>query len=287
MYKTKLCLGTNSQFGISTEEQIRLFKKSGFDAFFTSAEEDLKNCRRLADELGMIYQSIHAPFGNAAKMWQDDEEAKNAVDELLKSVNDCADVKVPILIVHPFIGFENIGKPTEYGIENYRLVVEEAKRRNVNIAFENLEGEEYLAALMETFKSYDNVGFCWDTGHELCYNRGKDMLGLYGDRLIATHINDNLGVSNFDGKIFWTDDLHLLPFDGINDWKNVAERLNKCGYNGILTFELNRLSKPDRHENDKYMNMCIEEYIAECYVRACRLAYLKNGMDNKKGEKLK
>ena len=50
--------------------------------------------------------------------------------------------------------------------------------------------------------------------------KGKDMLELYGDRLIATHINDNLGVSNSDGKIFRTDDLHLLPFDGIAYMKN-------------------------------------------------------------------
>jgi len=48
-----------------------------------------------------------------------------------------------------------------------------------------------------------------------------------------------------------------------------------CGYDDILTFELNKVSKPNRHENDKYTKMTIEEYIAECYVRACRVATLK------------
>ena len=104
------------------------------------------------------------------------------------------------------------------------------------------------------------------------------MLALYGDRLIATHLNDNLGISDFDGKIFWTDDLHLLPFDGIIDWKDAVIRLNKCGYNGILTLELSKTSKPGRHENDKYANMNISEYIAECYNRACRIAYLKRNV---------
>ena len=85
-------------------------------------------------------------------------------------------------------------------------------------------------------------------------------------------------MSKFDGTIFWTDDLHLLPFDGIIDWKKAMERLNKCGYNDILTFELSKKSKPNRHENDKYFKMTIEEYISECYVRACKIAYLKNGM---------
>ena len=83
-----------------------------------------------------------------------------------------------------------------------------AKERGVKVAFENTEGEEYLEALMDNFKDDDTVGFCWDTGHEMCYNHSQDMLAKYGDRLIATHINDNLGISDYDGKITWLDDLH-------------------------------------------------------------------------------
>jgi len=126
--------------------------------------------------------------------------------------------------------------------------------------------------LLEHFKDNDSVGFCWDSGHEMCYNYSKDLLALYGDKLIATHLNDNLGISNFGGRIYWTDDLHLLPFDGIADWDGIAKRLDRCGFNGIMTFELNIRSKPDRHENDIYTKMTIEEYIAECYKRACRVA---------------
>lgn len=277
MYKTKLCLGTSEQFGITVEEQIRLFKNVGFDGFFVMWDSNLKRYRILADELGMVFQSVHAPFGNAAKMWLDYKQAKETVEELVYCVRDCAEVNVPILVVHPFIGFKAENTPSKEGVENFRIVVEEAKLHGVKIAFENVEGEEYLKILMKAFEDYENVGFCWDTGHELCYNRGKDMLNLYGNRLIATHINDNLGVSDFNGNIFWTDDLHLLPFDGISDWKKVAERLNKCGYDGILTFELNKLSKPNRHENDKYAKMHIQEYISECYIRACKVAYIKNG----------
>lgn len=277
MFKTKLCLSTSTQFKLSTEDQIRLFKKSKFDGFFTMWDEHVAEYKELADELGMLYQSIHAPFGNAANMWQSGEKAEAAVEELLVCVRDCGKIGVPILVVHPYIGFDD-GEPTEAGIENFRRVVEEAKKCHVKIAFENVEGEAFLAALMNTFTDDEVVGFCWDTGHELCYNRGKDMMALYGDRLIATHFNDNVGVSDFEGSIFWTDDLHLLPFDGITNWQSVADRLNQHGYQGVLTFELNTMSKPRRHENDKYEKMPIEEYIAECYVRACRLAYMKNGM---------
>ena len=277
MYKTKLCLGVNTQFGLPVAEQIKLFKKTGFEAFFTDWYENMADYKKLADELGMIYQSVHAPFMNAAKMWKEDEEgAKAAVYGLLTCVRDCAEIGVPILIVHPYIGFDNSGELIERGIERFGAIVQEAQKLNVNIAFENVEGELYLEKLMDSFKNYSNVGFCWDSGHEQCYNRGKDMLALYGDKVIALHLNDNLGVRSYDGKITPTDDLHLLPGDGIINWNSAMSRLNRCGYDGILTFELNTDSKPGRHENDKYGQIPIEQYIAECYARACKIAAIKS-----------
>ena len=78
---------------------------------------------------------------------------------------------------------------------------------------------KYLAAIFNTYGSLDNVYFCWDTGHELCYNRGKDMMQYFGKYIISTHINDNMGVRDNSGIISCKDDMHLLPFDGIGDWK--------------------------------------------------------------------
>ena len=141
------------------------------------------------------------------------------------------------------------------------------------IAFENTEGEEFLFALMDHFQNDDTVGFCWDSGHEMCYSYGKDLLKLLGHRLIMTHLNDNLGVSRFDGKTYWTDDLHLLPYDGIGDWDILIQRLQKSRRLEYLNFELNITSKPNRHENDVYAQMPLEQYFAEAYKRACRIAH--------------
>jgi len=38
-----------------------------------------------------------------------------------------------------------------------------------------------------------------------------------GVDLMVCHVY--MGISSYDGRIFWTDDLHLLPFDGIGDRK--------------------------------------------------------------------
>lgn len=276
MWKTKLCLNVHSGFEIEPMSQIKVFHDAGFEGFFISWQRgmDVAEIAEFAASIGMIFQSIHAPFGKAAIMWENSSDAKDAIAELMECVDVCAENKVPIMVCHTIIGFDK-HTPTKAGIENYRKVVLYAKEKGVKIAFENTEGEEYLAAIMDAFSEHENVGFCWDTGHEMCYNHSKDMLALYGDRLIATHINDNLGIRDFGGEITFIDDLHLLPFDGVADWQNIVHRLNRSGYNDILTFELKIQNNPGRHEHDDQHKMSFEEYIAEVYKRACRVATLK------------
>lgn len=277
MYRAKLCLGlSESQFGLPLEEQIRLWRETGFEGFFTDWEygADLRALRRTGDEEGMIFQSVHAPFTQINALWKPMENTAAAVQEQIDCLRACAEVQAPIMVMHPFIGFTE-HEPTQFGLDNFARVADEARRLGVKIAIENVEGEEYLTALMAHFAGDNGVGFCWDTGHELCYNHGKDMLALYGDRLLCTHLNDNLGIRDFGGEITWLDDLHLLPFDGIADWQDIAARLNRHGYDGILTFELCTGSKPGRRDNDKYKRMDVREYIAEAYARACRVAALK------------
>ena len=278
MYGTKLCLNLFEGTNIPEEEQIRIFHKAGFEGFFSGWDKNIFRYREIADELGMIYQSIHAPFLYTDKIWQGGEAGDKYTNELIACVEDCAKVNVPIVVIHPGSTFRCALEPTEIGLENFRKIVDKATEVGVKIAIENVHQPLLLDALMEEFKGNDTVGFCLDTGHEMCYSYGEDHLKKYGDRLIATHFNDSLGKSREGTPLTWHDDIHLLPFDGIIDWKEVANRLNACGYNGILTFELNKTSRPNRFDNEKYAKMGFHEYIAECYNRACRLAYMKNGM---------
>ncbi len=279
MWNSMLCMGLGDESKISAKDQIALFRKIGFEGFFSgwNGVGSVVEFRREADRVGSFYQSIHAPFGRAADMWKKSSASEAALDELLDCLRDCAEYDVPLMIVHTFIGF-NDHTPTPEGVENFKRLADEAELLGVKLGFENTEGEEYLDAVLSGLADYESVGFCWDTGHELCYNRGRDMMKLYGDRLVGTHLNDNLGIRDFDGNITWHDDLHLLPFDGIADWLGIVSRLNKYHFDGPLTFELTPKSKPDRHENDPYDAMSPELYYTEAYKRACRVAALKRNM---------
>ncbi len=255
-------------------EQLKLFKKVGFDAFFSCyPQHNTEQLKKVADEIGMIYQSVHAPFTRMNHLLEESEETESAKQELLDCLDECAKYNVSIMVAHPFIGFGK-NTPTELGIKNFKDVVDYALQLNINVAFENVEGEAYLEVLMNEFKDYPNVGFCWDTGHEMCYNKHKDMLALYGDKLIATHIDDNMGVRG--NEITFQDDLHLVPFDGIKDWSDAMIRLKKCGYNDILTFELKITEDIDNQIGTNYHNMEFSDYVKYAYASAKRLAELLN-----------
>lgn len=273
MFKKRLCLALNDQFGKPYEEQIKLIKAAGFDGFAIDLSgRDANACAlaKIGRDEGMLIPYLHAPFNKSDDMWLEGENGDSAAAELINCAEICAEIGVPVMVCHAFIGFDAEYAPTELGIERYGSVVRRASALGVSVAFENTEGEEFLAALMNAFKDEKSVGFCWDTGHELCYNPGTDMAALYGERLLVTHLNDNLGVRDFGGKTTFIDDLHLLPFDGIADWDRICRELS--GFDGALSFELNTKSKPGRHENDCYGAMPLEIYLAEAFKRACRVA---------------
>ncbi len=271
----KICLGLNGSLSLTAEEQIAAMAEIGFDACFFGGNRlpAHQTAKRAADAAGIAVQSLHAPFGKAADMWHGTAEAaEKAIKEMTETVEIASELGIPIVVMHAFIGFDR-HEPNETGVENYGRVIRRASELGVSVALENTEGEEYLAALLSAFREERHVGFCLDTGHEMCYNEGRDLLARYGDRLIATHLNDNLGIRE-PGKITWLDDLHLLPSDGAADWGTIAARLKKASCPEYLTFELNTVSKPGGHENDAYGKMDPRAYLSLVFEHAVRFRTL-------------
>ncbi len=257
---------------VSTSESLKMIANAGWRGTFTSWDHSMtEEWANTASKLGLIYQSIHAPFSGQYGchfLWQGGEDGERVRKALISCVDDCADFDIPVMVIHPFIGFLD-HTPTEIGIENYRKLAEHAAKRGVMLGFENVEGEEYLAALMSELSDIPSCGFCFDTGHEMCYNGGKDMLALYGNKLCHTHFNDNLGI--YDPDLTWENDLHLLMGDGIVDFKSVMERIDKTPYEGLLCCELSFTNKPRRNDHDKYAAMGLEAFYREALERMNRI----------------
>ncbi len=251
-------LGNTQQYPVPY--QLAMLKELGWGGFFTGwSREKVTEWAEEAARLGLIYQSIHAPFVGIDQLWKEGERGTAFTQQLIDCVHDCHDNGIPVMVIHPFIGFHE-HTPTQIGLDNYARVVEVAERLGVRLGFENVEGEEYLTALMEHFQDSPACRFCLDTGHEQCYNGGKNMLALYGDKLCHTHFNDNLGV--FDPTLTWENDFHLLMGDGIVDWRAVMDRIDATAYQGVLMCELSLASKPGRHTHDAYAAMPLERFYA-------------------------
>jgi len=274
MWKQKVGISVGNSYSIPSGEVIEMVAGIGFEAVSLAQSNgaDIGELTATARCCGLTVQSLHAPIRGAAAMWT--PEGQSALQELMEALESCRQFEIPVMVVHTWIGFSYTFDAASLYFDNYDALVARATEYGVKIAFENTEGEEYLYALMDRYKDNDTVGFCWDSGHEQCYNckRPLPLLRDLGDRLLMTHLNDNLGIRAFDGTITSRDDLHLLPYDGIGDWAEYVQLLRDSRPQEVLNLEVGLSSKRDRHENDQYAQMPLVNYFTEAYNRACRIA---------------
>lgn len=86
-----------------------------------------------------------------------------------------------------------------------------------------------------------------------------------------THLNDNDGITDPDGRLQGTDDLHLLPGDGSINWTGILGKLKQSRPQEILNFELKIRPKGARCIKDLYSEQSMEQYLTAAYKAACRI----------------
>jgi sugar phosphate isomerase/epimerase len=227
----KIGINIGLKRGLDIEEAIKKLKELGFDCVFTGvpAVKQIPQIARALAENGLEWETMHAPFGHMNDMWLEGEAGEIMLRELLNCVDSCVLGGVKIAVVHLSSG-DNAPPVTDIGRRRFTELVEYAATKGVTIAFENQRKVANIAWAFENFESCDNVGFCWDCGHEACFTLGREYMPLFGHKLVCTHIHDNF--KEFNG------DAHLIPFDGKIDFNRFAELINKYEYKGPLTLEV-------------------------------------------------
>lgn len=266
----KLGFSLHEKYGLPMTQVIDLVAQAGFCAVSLSwdREADLQSTVDHARSLGLPVQSLHGPLRGMPAMWT---QAPGGIrEDILQAATDCARLGIPILVIHPWNGVDYTFREEGLCFAHFDALVCLAENLGITVAFENLEGHEYLAALMQRYEGRKTVGFCWDSGHERCYTPGMDLLQPYADRLVMTHLNDNLGVTDPGGKLQGTDDLHLFPYDGNQNWEDTVSRLKAAREQEILNFEIKIRPKGDRCKLDLYSAMPLEDYFRQAYQRAAQ-----------------
>lgn len=272
-----ICVNVGMNSDVPWLDQLDIIKNAGFDGVFLDWERDIDLHPLIAKarELDLYIQSLHAPFYGMDDIFHDEEGtlSDKMTADLTGTIDSCAEFGIDLAIFHAIIGMDN-HSPNELGLQRLKKVIDHAEKKNVRIAFENTEGEEYLKAILDRYGDREHIGFCFDSGHAMCYNAGSDILGKFGKYLFSTHLNDNMGQTG--DEITFYDDSHLLPFDGIADWDKIARQLKDSDFKGPFTFELVCKNRPNRHVSDRYEQMKFEDYIAEAYERADKFRKIYN-----------
>ena len=267
----KIGFSLQSSYSMPLPEVVKLLGAIGVTAVSPVRPRDgsLKELVCSAEHRGLQLQSLHGPVWGLDAMWSRDRDRSAPIlQDVLSAIEDCATYDFPVLVIHSWGGLHYTFREEDLFFDHFDTVVEYAQRAGIQIAFENLEGPEYLTALMTRYAGLDTVGLCWDSGHELCYTPNQDALAAYGNRLLITHLNDNFGITHPEGLLQGTDDLHLLPGDGIALWPQIVCRLRQARQQEILNFELKIRPKGDRCKTDLYSHIPLEQYLTQAYQQA-------------------
>ncbi len=266
--KTKFCLSLSPTFNLTEQEQILKFNEHGIDGFFAlyKDQKQIEELANLARKKSMFFQSIHAKHHPMREIWYDGDKTSYIISDIKDTIKCASEIGVDRVIMHLYTGFID-EKPTTIGIKRAGEFLEVAEKYNVKLCFENLEGTDFLDAVLTEYSCCDYARLCYDTGHENCYGTHA-VVDKFKHKISALHINDNMGIRSKDKILTGADDLHLLPFDGNVDFNRVANLIINANMQGELTFEL-KISKDPL--SDKYRQMIIDEYLEKAKERMQKL----------------
>lgn len=218
---------------ITIEQQHRFIKQAGFDSVMIwwgdQKDEYIKSCAKYDLEICCA----HLPFEDVRKLWlpgiNDGEEYSQYLCEQISEIG----IKgIPVAVMHLTKGSDTYPYNIK-GIDRLKRVVDVAEKSDVKIAFENLRLTRYLDYVFDHIHS-NNIGFCYDSGHQHYFSPERDVLSDFKHKLLALHIADN------DGNA----DTHSLPYDGTVNWNAFAKILAEIQYSGVLSLEVQQDRDP-------------------------------------------
>ncbi|MHB9070806.1 MAG: sugar phosphate isomerase/epimerase family protein [Sedimentisphaerales bacterium] len=196
--------------------------------------------KKMLDGFGLqpIGLNYFTDFHNAWIPQEIDEFAQ----EWEKKIVQLGEVGIPMMTMG--FGLRNSRQDQEYQLSNaikaYNRVGRIASKYGVRMLLEvpHLYGlmprTEQVLWVFDRLES-PNIGALVDSSHWGIIGYDPDsFFSELGDRLWHIHLRDSTGPDTADGK----QDLELTPGTGKVDFKKFAQALDKVGYNGDVTIEL-------------------------------------------------
>ncbi len=242
-FKEKLGISITQKYGGVMET----FRKYGihymeFRAVHGDDPELIKSYVDIAlsekEKYGMMTPTVHLPHKVGFDLSALDEQDRRGAIEKQKMIYEIlSPLKPQIAVIHPSVGDvapEDIPARTEAIIRSLKELAPWFKERGVKIALENLT-QKTLSQRSEVLKTIveavgDNIGICFDVNH-LFFETHTEFIHNVGKYIITMHVSDN------DGLV----ERHFLPGDGVINWKEVFEELDKIGYDSTMILECGQI----------------------------------------------
>ena len=247
---------SNHNEKVNAIETIDAIKKAGFKNVFIqwynrdwnpTKEEQLKYIR----DVGLNVIFAHLEYHDINSIWLPTPEGDLVVESYIKDIKVCKENNIPMVIMH--LTRKTIAPMyNEIGLKRLQKIVDYAKSLDIKVAFENTKIKGYLEYVMDNI-SNDNVGICFDSGHNHAHFNDELDLSRFKDRVFAVHLHDN----------DQSDDLHLIPFDGTINWGKLINDLKESNYSGPITLEL--------CYRYQYLNMSVDDFYKKGYEVAKKL----------------
>ena len=245
-------------YELPIKERYRFIKEAGFNGVLLwwsdgfGRGDDYRSGPWEARNAGLFVENIHTPIQNQNDLWLDNLAGEALAELYLKCVADCAAFEIPTMVIHlP----EDSNPHNELGLDRMKKIAECAEKLGINVALENVRNFvnlEYVFAHVDSSR----VGFCYDSCHHQNYCADRDLLFVYGSRLMALHLHDNGGSNN----------QHQLPFDGNIDWSAVMKKIADTGYSGATALE---------PMNWDYTDLSPEKFLQRAFEKAQKLEALR------------
>ena len=241
---------------LSLEDTVRELARAGFPAIDLNMcndfdyilsddyKESAARLRALADELGVVFNQAHAPFGPYEKY------KGEMVPNMCRFVEFAGLIGAKVIVVHPIQRAHDHYKYSEElfreNMEFYSSLAPTAKKFGVKVGIENMWQCRPVSNIIDDSACADPVEFnryydtlndpeaftvCLDIGHvPLCGRDPVDVIHALGSRIGALHVHD----------VDYVDDTHTLPGLGNINWDSVCRALAEVGYKGDFTLESTR-----------------------------------------------
>lgn len=218
-----------------------------------------------AARLGITFVQSHPPYPKAlVRRKGNDDEGCEANEFFRRMQTRAIEINCRLgirwAVLHPVAVNEyDTERNAAYNFEIYGPLLEQAAKRGVGFAFENmadLDGRRRfgavpadLLAVLDQFGNSPDVGICWDTGHaNRCLSDPIGAMRVVADRLVCTHIDDNIGQT----------DLHTLPYFGTICWEEIMGVLKDADYPGAFIYELAVMKRLPEHLIDPAARLAYE-----------------------------